>query len=159
EEELQKHMQNMLKNDEIPLSRILAWFPQEDTLKSIGRWWYCLSKMPDLLAYYNILLFDEAKTLKDFSADEILEAHPMRVVSLYLYMEKISASTIKLFDCILTGIERDILIYATGKISVADIIKRLSLIYVKYSYEELKSITLKTLKKLEKEHLVVFSRY
>lgn len=149
----------MLKNNEIPTKRVLTWFPQEATLKSIGRWWYCLSKMPHLLAYYNILLLGEAKTLKDISLNEILSVHPMRVVSLYLYIEKISSTTIKLFDCILTGIEKDVLVYSTGKMSIENIIKQLSIIYNKYSYDELKNIVLNTLKKLEKEHLVVFSKY
>lgn len=159
EEELQKHMQKMLKNNEIPIQRVLKWFPQENTLKSVGRWWYCLNKMPHLLAYYNILLFGEAKTLKDFSLNEVLSAHPMRVISVYLYIEKISSTTIKLFDCILTGIEKDVLVYSTGKMSIENIIKQLSIIYNKYSYDELKNIVLNTLKKLEKEHLVVFSKY
>lgn len=159
EKEIENYMKKMLINNEVPIQSVLSWFPQEDTIKSIGRWWYCLSKMPHLLAYYNILLTEEAGIMIDFSAKELLSAHPMRVISLYLYAERISQTEIKIFDYVLTEIEKDVLIYSTGKNSVVDIIKYLTGIYTDYSYDRLKEVILKTLEKLEKEHLIVFSRY
>ena len=159
EQQLLEHMKMMLKKDKVSTKNILIWFPEDETLKSIGRWWYCLAQMPNLLAYYSMLLTKEVGKSKDFSDEEYVALHPMRVISIYLYAKKIDDNTIKIFDCELTGVEREIFLYTTGKVSIREIINILTKKYIQYTYDEMENLVIKTLNKLEKEHLIVFSKY
>lgn len=153
--EIEHYMEQMLRNNEVPTERILSWFSIENN--RIGRWGRCLKQLPDLMAYYEMLLSKEVNVSTDFSKEKLLEAHPIRVIPIGLFIEVIDDNTIKIVNCILKGIEKDILIYTAGKLSIKEIIEILSQKYL--NKEVLKDNVLKTLDKLEKEHLLVYYKY
>lgn len=161
DKEIEKHMCQILTENKVPQNRILSWFPQSNTVKAVGRWWYCLSTLPHIFNYYQMIYTGEAfstigQNLKD---GDYFGLHPMRTVMLQKYMQVLDKGRTKIFDYVLDVLEQEILIYATGKLSVTDIYEHIlqyhSVLARDFSFEKLVII----LKKLEKAHLIVFSHY
>ena len=122
--ELDALMRSMLKNNKVPKDRILSWLDTY-SFKS-GKWWNIFISMPEIYAFYQMLSLGEAVTSDYFDDASIINAHPMRVVSLNEYMEVDEQGNYHLLGVrIGKGIALDTLIFATGKLSVSDIILRL----------------------------------
>ena len=156
--ELDALMRSMLKNNKVPKDRILSWLDTY-SFKS-GKWWNIFISMPEIYAFYQMLSLGEAVTSDYFDDASIINAHPMRVVSLNEYMEVDEQGNYHLLGVrIGKGIALDTLIFATGKLSVSDIIFRLKSKsqYSVYTIENIRQEVLEALCYLEENHLLVYS--
>lgn len=156
--ELRAHMVGMLRRNEVPRKLIFSWFPQEGSSRAQGQWWQILTAEEELCSYYAMLHTGEAVSSDELSID-MLEAHPMRVLALDHNTTVIDNGTMEIKGCRLTGLERDVLILATGKLSVQDMLAYIAEHQQIPNDEALRKFVVTTLQKLESYHLVVFSLY
>ena len=156
--EIDALMRDMLRHNKIPRNRILSWLDNY-SFKS-GKWWNVFISMPEIYAFYQMLSLGEAVTSDYFDAVSIMNAHPMRVIPLNEYMEVDEQGIGHLLGVSIgNGIPLDTLIFATGKLSVSDIVSRLmgKSKYSAYSVEAIRREVLEALRYLEENHLVVYS--
>lgn len=146
EENISKQMIDMLENWEVPTERILSWFKNKSTQDLYGAWFLKLASQKVLYSYYEMLYLGEGKTSKDIN--DILKAHPLRVVPLYHYLSKEGDRYIDIRGEKFTLDEMKVVILATGKVSVEDIINHTGLEG---------SEVINVLKRLEKRHLIVYT--
>lgn len=158
EKEIKSHMLQMLQHDEIPLERILSWFPDKTPLTSYGIWWEYLCNKPELFSYYQMLASGETCTSQGLE-DTFFESHPMRTMPIYKYVEQVGENIYRFFTCTLDKLGMEALIYATGKLSVREIVHTLHGIYPEQSEETVKNKVIETFHMLEQQHLLVYSIY
>lgn len=154
EKELKEHMTRMIENWEVPTSRVLKWFTQNDKSSVYGLWYRCLAQNEVLFSYYSFLYSGEAVSSDDFNGD-IDDAHPIRVIEIYNHLRQIDDNEVEYCDCFLRGFEREILPLTTGKLSVKEIVEYLR----SKSFNVTHSQVTDVLMRLEKHHLIVWSRY
>ena len=114
-------MLDMLYQDDVPVERVISWVKKYKYDGNRGMWLLYLTAEPDLYAYYQMLASGEGRQSKNLSIP-LLEAHPMRVASLYRYIRK-EAAEYTFFNCSLSEFEIQVLIYSTGKLSVREIME------------------------------------
>lgn len=160
-QELENHIAEIMKNiicsGVLKTEQILSWFPENNTCRYNGLWFYHLQNIPNVYNYHMLLKLKEAYSEKQIKYINYYNLHPMRTVSLYKNWKVQSDGTVKFFDCFLDGFEQDVLIYATGKLSVKEISERL--IINGYSADGLLEKCAECLRKLEKNYLVAYSKY
>lgn len=145
-EEISAQMVDMLENWRVPTERILSWFPTSRRTKSYGMWFKELMSHEILFAYYEMLKLGEgfhSEQIENLSA-----AHPLRVAQLSTHLRRIDDTTAEICGEVLRGIELEILLLATGKLSVEEISRRVE--------KNLSDVT-KVLKRLESRHLIVYT--
>jgi len=150
QKEISAQMSSMLENDEVPTERILSWFPKskmtrQGTLRHSGMWYYELIKNENLYAYYEMLKLGEGFQSKDIK--NLSEAHPLRIVMLYKFLQKVDEH-IEIFGEKFFDKEIEVVLLATGKLSVAEIAERAEL--------EISKV-IEILSRLEKRHLIVYA--
>lgn len=142
----------MLLAGEVPMERILTWYPSSSVFKSYGFWWQSLRKLPNLHAYGHLLLTHEGMTGRE--AEPLgRSAHPMRVLSLQQYLHLDEAGG-EIADVHITQLEAEVLVLCTGRSSCEAIFRRLQAAGQLNAYEELQDI----LAWLERHYLIVYSR-
>lgn len=152
--EIRKHMLTMLNNFEVPLDKIKNWFSKENGVKAYGIWWNYLIQDIKLFAYYDMLASGEAVTSDELDKNEFWTSHPMRVVSLYSELKRLTDDLFEVCGVELTRIEQYVLCYSTGKLCVTDILDKIN----EDLGIELNQINMiKILEKLEKNRLIVYS--
>ena len=149
ESEIKQLMLDMLYRDDVPVERVISWVKKSRYDSHCGMWLLYLNAEPDLYAYYEMLASDEGRQSKDLSVP-FLEAHPMRVVSLYNHVQK-EAEGYTFFTCSLSEFEMLVLIYSTGKLSVREIME-----HVGADDAEKQEAVIAALKKMEKHKVLVF---
>ena len=150
-------MKKIIKSGKLSTDMIISWFPSNIGYKSAGQWYYQLQTMPNVYNYYMLLNNEEAyekEALKDF---DYYELHPMRTVPLYKNMILKGNGIIEVFGVLLNAFEQDVLIYATGKLSINEILKQLSKLWTEEN--NLSGKLEACLCKLEKNYLVVYSKF
>lgn len=157
--EIEKFMCRQLAENKIPEHKILSWFPKNNVIKSVGRWWNCLVNMPNLLNYYQMIYSGEAFSGKNMVlyGNEYMELHPMRTISLYRYAKILDSENVEIFGCELNKTEQEILIYSTGKLSINEIC--LSVKEHNIGIDDITDNIQSVFKKLEAYHLIVYSKY
>lgn len=145
-EEISAQMINMIKNWRVPTERILSWFPTSRRTKSYGMWFKELSNNEILFAYYEMLKLGEG--FHSAQVEDLSAAHPMRVVHLYRHLRQIDSTTSEIFGEILSDDDLEILLLATGKLSVKELSARVG--------RKLSDVT-KVLSRLERRHLIVYA--
>lgn len=155
--ELERFMSKMLLEHRVPESKILSWFPQDNIIKTVGRWWYCLSNLPNVFNYWQMIHVGEAFSTINLNLDdrEYFDLHPMRTIMLHKYMKISDDGSVYILEYKLTELGKEVLIYSTGKLSVKEICDKLFVSNNEISIELIVSI----LKRLEYNHLIVFSKY
>ena len=149
EKEIFAKMKEMLLKRKIPTERILSWFPPEkSSMQRYGSWFGLLTQEKILYPYYEMLKLKEGFESKDI--ENIAEAHPLRVVSLYKNIKRVNENEIEISGEIFSREEFEIIMLTTGKLSVAEICERLNL-----KIDEV----MKTLNRLEKNFLTVYSKH
>lgn len=155
---LRQHMINMLRHNEVPRENIDSWFENAVYKGAVGQWWFCLQSQQEIYNYYDMLRSGEAVTMNELGS-HLEEAHPMRVIAMDAMAAVTDQEGLKVGNCILKGAERFVFILSTGKLSVKDIIGYMKVHQMTGSEENLEEIVYDTLQKLEKNHLIVYSRY
>ena len=146
EREIYEQMVDMLENWRVPTERVLSWFPTSASQQSYGMWFRKLMRQEILYAYYEMLKLGEG--FHSSQVENLSAAHPLRVVQLSKFLRRIDKVTAKIYGEILSGVELDILLLSTGKLSVEEISRRVSKNF---------SDVLKVLNRLERRHLIVYS--
>ncbi len=154
EQDLKKHMKQMLDNWMIPTETILRWLYFYDKNISSGLWFRYLLDNKVLFSYYSFLYSGEAQSSDCLEVD-IIDAHPMRVVEIYNNFRRISEHESSFCDCKLSSIECEILLLSTGKLSVKEMVDCLEDKGVKVDCLNV----IEVLKRLEHYHLLVWSNY
>ena len=149
-------MREMIINGEVPLKRILSWFPLSRKYKVISSWFQLLSEMPLEFAYYQMLSTGEACRSLEMDTNEFYEAHPLRVISMN---ENISFTRngFDIKNLHLSDFEQQVLLYAAGKLSVKEIGQRLSV--AKDDKTDIICKLKDALDKLEKAHIILYSKH
>ena len=145
-EEISAQMIDMLKNWRVPKERILSWFPISRRFKSYGMWFKELMSNDILYSYYEMLKLGEG--VPSAQVENLSTAHPMRVAQLTTELRRINSTTAEICGEILSGVELEILLLSTGKLSVEEISRRVN---------QKISDVLKVLSRLERRHLVVYT--
>ena len=117
-------------------------------MQRYGSWFGLLTQEKILYPYYEMLKLKEGFESKDI--ENIAEAHPLRVVSLYKNIKRVNENEIEISGEIFSREEFEIIMLTTGKLSVAEICERLNL-----KIDEV----MKTLNRLEKNFLTVYSKH
>lgn len=151
EQEFNQVRQDMLLRGEVPMERILSWYPSTSVFKSYGLWWQTLCQLPHLLAYGHMLLTGDGMTGKD-AAFMGVDAHPMRLLSIQQYL-KWNGSTGTMANVTLNSKEVDVLILCTGRMNCQEIFLYLKKREILQTYEELEII----LQRLEESYLIIYS--
>lgn len=146
EEAIAAQMIDMLENWRVPTERILSWFQTSRRIKNYGMWFKVLTEREILFAYYEMLKLGEG--LQAAQVENLSAAHPLRVVQLSRHLRRIDATTAEICGETLSGVELDILLLATGKLSVEEISLRVE--------QNLDAVT-KVLNRLERRHLIVYT--
>jgi radical SAM superfamily enzyme YgiQ (UPF0313 family) len=145
-EEISAQMIDMLENWRVPTERILSWFPTSRRTKSYGMWFNKLTTHEILFAYYEMLHLGEG--FHSAQVENLSAAHPLRVVQLSSYLRRINPTTAEICGEILSDYELEILLLATGKLSVEEISLRVG---------QKISDVIKVLNRLERRHLIVYT--
>ena len=148
EEELSNHMLQMIKNNEVPLFRIEDWFKKKNYFNIHGLWMRILTKNEILYSYYDLIFSKEA--IYGREVDNLDTIHPMRVVPFYRYATVNSNESIEIDGYKLNNIERNVLVYCTGRHNSKWISKKIGTLTKDIIYEVLIS--------LEEKHLIVFMK-
>ena len=143
EKNLLEHMRKMIEQDEIPFETIMHWFKFKRTI-----WLAQLEQMPRLYTYYHLLFLREGYRSNEV---DIESAKPMRVSALFRHMKKLSEDEIEVCDFKMRGIEREIFLLCTGKLSTLEILNRFS----NLSLDDLK----KFLHRIESNRLIIYQKY
>ena len=144
--EISAQMIDMLENWRVPTERILSWFPNSRRSKSYGMWFKELMNQNILYSYYELIKLGEG--FHSAQVDNLSAAHPLRVAQLSTHLQRINSTTAEISGEILSGVELDILLLATGKLSVEEISLRV---------EQKISDVIKVLSRLERRHLIVYT--
>ena len=144
--EISAQMIDMLENWRVPTERILSWFPNSRRSKSYGMWFKELMNQNILYSYYELIKLSEG--FHSAQVDNLSAAHPLRVAQLSTHLQRINSTTAEISGEILSGVELDILLLATGKLSVEEISLRV---------EQKISDVIKVLSRLERRHLIVYT--
>ena len=139
-------MGDMLENWRVPTKRILSWFSNSRRITHQGFWFVELFQRKSLFAYYEMLKLGEG--FHSSQVENLSAAHPLRVVPLYECLRRIDEATAEICGEILSGVELEILLLSTGKLSVEEISRRV---------EEKISRVIEVLNRLEHRHLIVYS--
>ena len=155
--EIEQLMMEMLENNVIDEKIILSWFPEGINLKASGRWGTCLLRLPHVYAYYHMLLKKEAFSTikKSMPENEYYKLHPLRTIPLLQYTKVLDDGGYEVAGVRLQKYEYDVLIYATGKLSLENMYARLLADGSSLGRQQLVTV----IKRLEEKHLVIFSKY
>ena len=146
EEVINAQMVDMLENWRVPTERVLSWFPPSRNAKSYGGWFKLLTGQEILFSYYEMLKLGEG--LQAAQTENLSAAHPLRVVQLSRHLRRIDATTAEICGERLSGVELEILLLSTGKLSVEEISLR-----VEKNLDAVQNV----LNRLEQKHLIVYS--
>ena len=145
--EIAAQMAEMLETWQVPTERILSWFPTARSARNYSMWLTELRRQEILFAYYEMLALREGIQLAQ--VENLPAAIPMRVAPLFRYLRRLDASTAEVRGEIFSGAELEVLLLTAGKLSVAEISRRVGL--------ELSQVV-EVLKRLERRHFIVFAR-
>ena len=154
EHEIQKHMIDMLKNNEVPLERLLSWYPSDIAFKSYGLWWQALQHLPELFAYGEMLSLEEGIRSTDISTDEWDMAIPLRVLPINKYMEIDDKGEKYYAGQKLSEQECHVLRLSAGRRTIQEIYHELEFDGILSTADDLKSI----LNHLERMHFIVYAQ-
>lgn len=143
---IEKQMLDMIATWQIPTSRILSWFKNAHRYR--GMWFATLRRDEILFSYYEMLSIGEG--FHSSQIEDLSSAHPMRVIALNLNLYRESKSSIKIHGESFVGIEIEIILLTTGKLSVKEIAEHLDLTIDQ---------VIEFLNQLEDMHLIVYSKY
>lgn len=146
ENEIAAQMIDMLENWRVPTERVLSWFQTSRRVKSYGMWFTILLRQDILFAYYEMLFLGEG--FHSAQVENLSAAHPLRVVQLSRHLHRIDATTAEICGETLSGVELEILLLSTGKLTVKEISLRV---------EQKISVVIKVLNRLEHRHLIVYT--
>lgn len=145
-EEIAAQMIDMLENWRVPTERILSWFPTSRRIKSYGMWFKELMGREILFAYYEMLKLGEG--FHSAQVENLAAAHPLRVAQLSTHLKRINSTTAEICGEVLRGGELEVLLLATGKLSVEEISRRVN--------QDISDV-IKILKRLERRHIIVYT--
>lgn len=145
-EEISAQIIDMIENWRVPTERILSWFPSSRRTKSYGMWFRELMRHEILFSYYEMLHLGEG--FHSAQVENLSVAHPLRVAQLSTYLRRINLNTAEICGEILSDYELEILLLATGKLSVEEISLRVG---------QKISDVIKVLNRLERRHLIVYT--
>ena len=146
EDEISAHIVDMLENWRVPTERILSWFPTSRRIKSYGMWFTILLRQDILFAYYEMLKLGEG--FHSAQVENLSAAHPLRVVQLSRHLRRCDKNSAEICGETLSGVELEILLLTTGKLSVKEISLRVN---------QKISDVIKVLNRLEHRHLIVYT--
>ena len=146
QEEILALMAEMLETWQVPTARVLSWFPKRRGTKFRGMWFMELARHEILYAYYEMLALGEGVQLAQ--VEELAAAIPLRVVPLYKFLRRIDGVTAEICGEKFSGAELEVLLLTAGKLSVAEISRRVNLPVAQ---------VLEVLERLERRHLIVFA--
>lgn len=150
-------MKKMIKSGKISSEMIVSWFPSNFGYKNLGLWYYVLKTMPNIYNYHMLLKNEEAYEKEQLKYIDYYDLHPMRTVPLYKNIILKEKGLVEVLGVLLNAFEQDVLIYATGKLSINEILKQLRKLWPKEN--NLSSKLEACLCKLEKNYLVVYSKF
>lgn len=142
-------MKDMLENWRVPTDRIVGWLRRSMKNRYLrGAWYVKLSSLPVMHAYYEMLALGEGIHSSD--AEDLSKLHPMRVSALYRHMRLLDDGLVEICGERFERSEFDVIMLATGKLSVEEISARIDC-----PIERVIEILLR----LERRHYVVFARH
>lgn len=149
------YMLEMIEKNIVPVERVLSWFPEKNRIKSFGKWWDCLIANIKQYAYYNILLSREGVGYDILEFEQNLELyHPMRVLPLYKMLD-LKRDRYYLQECPIDDFVLRLVVYCTGKLSIADIRIRLA---EEFGSSFTENRYQNTLKMLLEKHFIVYMK-
>ena len=146
EDEISAQIVDMLENWRVPTERILSWFPTSRRTKSYGMWFTILLRQDILFAYYEMIFLGEG--FHSAQVENLSAAHPLRVVQLSRHLRRCGKNSAEICGETLSGVELEILLLTTGKLSVEEISLRVN---------QKISDVIKVLNRLEHRHLIVYT--
>ena len=157
QKDIEDHMMSMLQKGEVPRDRILKWIQFIKKGELYGSWCQYLQRIPKLYTYYDMLFSKEACSSDELKGD-IWQSHPMRILSLIANIKCGDKGKFMYEDCSLDEIEMEALIFATGKLSMEDIVLKVKKSFPQKESAYIKKRVLEAMNKLERHHLIVYSR-
>lgn len=151
EQEFTEVRKTMLLHGEVPMERILSWYPSSSVFKSYGLWWKTLCELPHLQAYGHLLLKQDGMTGKE-AAIMGKKAHPMRLLPLIGCLQW-DGCTGRIANQELTLQETETLILCTGRMNCEEIFANLKERGILKGYDEVENI----FHRLEKAYLIIYS--
>ena len=151
EKEFSEQRKRMLRNGEVPLEKIISWYPKDNVFKSYGMWWQTLIEIPSLYAYAHLISLGEAANFSQIEG-KWENAKPMRVLPLSKYLISQTNGSAVILGVELCFIECEALVFSTGRITILEIYQRLKCLEDKLTFDKLKQIFFK----LEKSYLIVY---
>ena len=146
EDEISAQIVDMLENWRVPTERILSWFPTSRRIKSYGMWFTILLRQDILFAYYEMIFLGEG--FHSAQVENLSAAHPLRVVQLSRHLRRCGKNSAEICGETLSGVELEILLLTTGKLSVEEISLRVN--------QKIPDV-IKILNRLEHRHLIVYT--
>lgn len=157
EDFIENTMKRIIYSGELSTKMIISWFPSHNGYRSAGLWYYKLQTMPNVYNYYILLKNEEAYEREKLKDIDFYDLHPMRTVPLYKNMILKENRLVDVLGVLLNAFEQDVLIYATGKLSVNEMLKLLQTSWTQEN--DLPERLVECLRKLEKNYLVVYSKF
>ena len=156
--EIRDFMLKQLREKQIPIKLIKKWFYFFHHYHTSGMWFDCLASDKLLFNYYDLICSGEAETW-DMVKDKPLECHPMRIDALCDHFN-IKNGIITIYDIFNSVLEKELIRYSIGKLSIKEII---SVLQGKDEFKDYgKSLSeeiLKFYQEADKQQIMVFSRY
>ena len=146
QEEIFSQMFEMIENRQVPLERILSWFPESKNSYKRGFWYLKLAEKPILHSYYTMIQLKEGFMSEQI--ENLAQAHPLRVMMLNKYLRKIDSGTVEICGEKFSGREIDVLLLTTGKLSVEEIARRVDIDIAE---------VMNVLNRMERRHLIVYT--
>lgn len=156
--EIRNFMLEQLNSNKIPLALIKKWYYFFYHYHTSGMWFDYIAGDKLLFNYYDCICSGEAEPWDRVKHDPF-DCHPMRVDALCDHCE-IENGIIKLYDRYTDSIDRELIRYSVGKLSIKDIV---DLLQKNNEIENCKEILYEKVLNFycdaDKNHLVVFSKY
>ena len=140
-----EQMTELLKGRQIPTEKVLQWFG--NSRRQPSAWFMTLAQLENVHAYYEMLYLGEGEESCD--VENLSEAHPLRVVSLYKNLKRLDKASVLFFGEKFSGKDLEILMLTTGKLSVTEIAEKVGATVPD---------VIDVLNRLEKNFLIVYTR-
>ena len=144
---IENEMKNILESGQIATKVIISWF-RHSQIRHAGEWFMLLKQIEYLYAYYEMIYLGEG--VESSELEDIENAHPMRITYLYRHLKRIADNAAMIRKEKFVGKEFETVTLTTGKLSVKEISERTNLNVAE---------TIEILNRLEKMHLIVYTRY
>lgn len=161
QKEIEKHMEWMLANKKIPHKRILSWFVATAKHNCVqGLWLQILQRNRSMTTFYKLLAKKNYYHWTEMSDEEILMAHPQRLVNLFYELRTNNDDVSFINEIELSYLERELLRFSAGKLTTQEILEKIYYMFSNQysSYKEYEEQSLLLLKSMGNKYWLLYSK-